>query len=124
MICTDGSAGAARAVAPASTVAEAVGLDLRLARSVPAAEVTTAQRELGLLAEQAWADRGVGIDVVEDDNPCAGLVDLSHVRPQAMLAVATHARRVGQRFREGSVAACLVRGAVAPVLVVGPGVSA
>jgi nucleotide-binding universal stress UspA family protein len=124
LVCLDGSTAGERALGPAATMARTFGLALALGE-VRRPDVVTVS---GDVTEDAYLTRVAQSadppidrwDVVADTRPADGIAELATGRPGAALALATHARKVGERFREGSVAVDVIRAATAPVLIVGP----
>jgi len=121
--CLDGTAGAERALGVAQALAACLDLDFEICQVVAPLGPAGPQFECGYLASEAHhleSGRQIEWNVVHGETPAAGLIGFGHERPRAMLALGTHARRLGERFREGSVAVDVVSESRGPVLVVGP----
>jgi nucleotide-binding universal stress UspA family protein len=121
LVCLDGSPAAERAVVPASSLAATIGLRVGVVQVVgPGDDVAAAEAACTRRARELFGDDVGPVEVVAAASPAEGLLAVADRHPDAFLALATHARRVGARFREGSVAVDVTERARRPVLVVGP----
>ncbi len=128
--CVDGSACSEQALAAGADLAARLGAQLLLLRVVPpgtgarACAGAEGMPELADLAELAerFPDRAPLLDVVEHDDPAAGIARYAGHDGDTIVAVGSHGRSVLRDAVLGSVARDVTRRAACPVLVVPPGV--
>lgn len=119
LVLVDGSEAADRAVAPAVALAADLGVPVVLA-SVGTTDAPLPAAHL----EDLGARLGAEVVTTEAAGAAEGILGLLRERPSAWPVMATHARRVGRRFEEGSVVLDVVAASPVPVLVIGPRCSA
>ena len=129
IVCLDGNESAERALGPARRAARSFGTPLTLVQ-VQQRDATRSSHgdvsETGYLrsvAERLGDDLVVDWEVVTSETPVGGIVATIDADANALVVLATSARRLGEQFRHGSVTLDVVAASPAPVLVVGPAVT-
>jgi hypothetical protein len=123
VVCLDGSAGAEAGVAPGAALAKSIGHALWLVRIVPepvAGEPVhhpEVPARLQQLADEYNPDVTTRWEVVQDDDPIAGIEGFAARRTVSFLVAATHVHR-GEDAAAPSVTGALAATAHHPVMVV------
>lgn len=138
----DGSARSERILEPVEELAVAMGSSVRLLQvvtpntvlgvrvlPVSLAAVNEARRRAGEYLEgvsRRLRERGIPVDteVLDDPQPALAILEVAEREQADLVALATHGYRGIRRAVLGSVADKVLRGADAPLLLLGPGVEA